>query len=410
MENYLMSSVNQKRRSALHFAWVLLFCLPLVLFMYEGCATTSSTSERPSKKEAALGAVSVSVAKAFKKDVPIDIKSVGNVEAYSTVAIKAQITGELTQVFFREGEFVKKGQELFVIDARTYEAQLNQTQANLARDESSLAQMEANLARDLSQEKYAQSEAARYASLLEKRLVSKEQAEQMNANLDAASASVRADRAAIQSARANVEASKAAVANARVMLSYTRINSPIDGRTGNLDCKLGNIVNTTTALTTINQMEPIYVTFSIPESQLHAVKQGQTVTVFPQDQSSPPENGKLIFTDNSVDATTGTIRVKAAFSNADHKLWPGEFARVNLRLDTKPGALLIPNQAVQAGQDGSFVFVVKADLTVESRPVTTGMGVDMDVVIEKGLEAGETVVTEGQLRLTAGSHVQFSNQ
>ncbi len=240
-----------------------------------------------------MGAVPVSVAKVIKTDVPIDIQAVGNVEAYSTVSAKAQISGELTQVLFREGEFVKKGQELFNIDARSYEAQLNQMKANLAKDESSLVQLEANLARDVAQQKYAQSEAVRYGNLLDKRLVSKEQAEQMNANLDAASAAVRADQAAIQSARAGVEASKAAVVNAQVTLSYTRIDSPIDGRTGNLDVKLGNIVSPNAALTTINQIEPIYVTFSIPESQLHAIKKEQTVIATPQDKSTPPENGKL---------------------------------------------------------------------------------------------------------------------
>jgi len=408
-EDYFMSRIDGKRSLARRYVWVVVFCLPLLSFLYVSCASNSSTSDRPSKKGLGMGAVPVSVAKVIKMDVPIDIQAVGNVEAYSTVSVKAQISGELTQVLFREGEFVKRGQELFNIDARTYDAQLNQAQANLAKDESTLVQLEANLARDLAQQKYAQSEAGRYGNLLEKRLVSKEQTEQMNANLDAASAAMRADQAAIQSARAGVEASKAAVANARVMLSYTRIDSPIDGRTGNLDVKRGNVISPSMALMTINQIEPIYVTFSIPESQLHAVKKEQVVIAAQQDKSIPPENGKLFFIDNAVDTNTGTIRVKAIFSNADHKLWPGQFVRVNLRLGMKPNSLLIPNQAVQAGQDGSLVFVVKPDRTVESRPVVPGMRVDQNVVIEKGLEPGETVVTEGQLRLTAGSRVQFSN-
>ncbi len=408
-EDYIMFSIGGKRSLARRFAWVLVFCLPLLSFLCESCSNNSSTSDRPSKKGLGMGAVPVSAAKVIKTDVPIDIQAVGNVEAFSTVSVKAQISGELTQVFFREGDFVKKGQELFNIDARTYEAQLNQAQANLAKDESSLVQLEANLARDVAQQKYAQSEAVRYGNLLEKRLVSKEQAEQMSANLDAASAAARADQAAIQSARASVEATKATVANARVMLSYARIESPIDGRTGNLDIKRGNVISPNAALTTINQIEPIYVTFSIPEFQLQEVKKEQTVIAAPQDNITAPENGKLYFIDNAVDATTGTIRVKAIFPNSNHKLWPGEFVRVSLRLGTKPNALLIPNQAVQAGQDGSFVFVVKPDRTVESRPVVSGIRVDQNVVIEKGLEPGETVVTEGQLRLMAGSRVQFSN-
>ena len=245
------------------------------------------------------------------------------------------------------------------------------------------------------------------ASLFEKHLVSKEQAEQSAASAEAAAATVRADQAAIQSARATMEATKATIANARVMLSYTSIRSPLDGRTGNLNIKQGNIVSPNTDLTTINHVEPIYVAFSIPQNQLSSVKKGQTVTVSAQDSSSSPENGNLFFIDNAVDTTTGTILVKASFPNRNHKLWPGQFVRVVLRLGTKPGALMIPSQAVQTGQDGSFVFVVKPDQTVESRPVVPGMHVDGQVVIEKGLEPGETVVTEGQIRLTAGSRVRI---
>jgi len=310
-------------------------------------------------------------------------------------------------VLFREGDFVKKGDELFKIDSRTYEAQVNQTQANLARDEAALAQIEANMARDLAQQKYAQSEAVRYASLFEKHLVSKEQAEQSAAGAEAAAATVRADQAAIQSARATMEATKAAIANARVMLGYTSIRSPLDGRTGNLNINQGNIVNPNTDLTTITHVEPIYVAFSIPQNQLPSVKKGQTVTVSAQDSSSSPENGNLFFIDNAVDTTTGTILVKASYPNKNHQLWPGQFVRVVLRLGTKPDALMVPGQAVQTGQDGSFVFVVKPDHTVESRPVTPGMYVNGQVVIEKGLELGEMVVTEGQIRLTADSHVRI---
>jgi multidrug efflux system membrane fusion protein len=404
-----MAMIDRKRSTAPMVVWVILFCLPLLSFLCVSCANTSSTPETPSKKGLGLGAVPVTVAKVIQTDVPIDIQAVGNVEAYSTVSVKAQISGELIRVLFREGEFVKKGQELFNIDARSYEAQLNQAQANLGKDESSLAQLEANLARDVAQQKYAQSQAGRYGNLLEKRLVSKEQVEQMNANLDAASAASRADQAAIQSAKSNIEATRAAVTNAQVMLSYTRIASPIDGRTGNLDVKRGNVISPSLALTTINEIEPIYVTFSIPESRLHAVMKDQMVIAAPQDRSAPPENGKLSFIDNAVDPNTGTIRVKAVFPNANHKLWPGEFVRVSLRLGTKPNSLLIPNQAVQEGQDGSFVFVVRSDRTVESRPIVSGIRVEQNVVIEKGLQPGETVVTEGQLRLMAGSRVQLSN-
>ena len=296
----------------------------------------------------------------------------------------------------------KRGRSFLKSIPARYEAQVNQVQANLAKDEAALAQIEANLARDLAQQKYAQSEAARSASLFEKHLVSKEQAEQSAAGAEAASATVRADQAAIQSARATMEATKATIASARIMLSYTSIRSPLDGRTGNLNIKQGNIVNSNTDLTTITHVEPIYVAFSIPQDQLPSVKKGQTVTVSAQDGSSSPEIGNLFFIDNAVDTTTGAILVKASFSNRNHTLWPGQFVRVVLRLGMKPDALIVPGQAVQTGQDGSFVFVVKPDQTVESRPVIPGMHVDGQVVIEKGLEPGETVVTEGQIRLTRG--------
>jgi membrane fusion protein, multidrug efflux system len=386
-------------------AAVLLFFLLLILVV-QGCTGRPSPADRPSKGALRAAPVPVVAAKAVTRDVPIDLQAVGTVEASSAVTVKSQVSGELIQVFFREGDFVKKGDELFKIDSRTYEAQLNQAQANLAKDEASLAQIEANLARDLAQQKYAQAEASRNQNLYEKHLVSKEQAEQSSSGAEAASATVRADQAAIQSARSSIDATKAAIANARVMLSYASIRSPLSGRTGSLAVNEGNLVGPNTDLVTINQIEPIYVGFSIPQNQLSTIKKGQTVTVTKQDIASSTEEGKLFFIDNAVDATTGTILVKAAFTNRSHTLWPGEFVRVVLRLGTRAGALIVPSQAVQTGQAGPFVFVVKPDQTVESRPVTPGMRVNGEIVIESGLTPGETIVTEGQLRLVATSRVQ----
>ncbi len=401
-----MSNIAGRRGFARRMG-LLVFCVSLLSFLWQGCTKTAATPERSSKK--GMGAIPVSVARVVKVDVPVEVHAVGNIEAYSTVAVKSQVNGELIKVLFREGQSVKKGEELFNIDARTYEAQLNQIQANLAKDEAAMAQAEANLARDTAQQKYAQAQATRYANLYAKQLVSKEQSDQMNSNLDAISAAVRADQASIQSARAGMDATRAAVANARVMLGYTRIQSPISGRTGSIEIQSGNIVNSSSTLTTINQIEPIYVSFSVPESQLRAIRPGQLVTASTGDKSGLEEKGALVFTDNAVDAATGTIRVKAVFQNSKHTLWPGQFVQVTLRLDTKPNALLLPAQAVQTGQNGSFVFVVKPDRTVESRPVVAGMHVDQNIVIDQGLEPGETVVTEGQLRLTVGSHVQTGN-
>jgi multidrug efflux system membrane fusion protein len=401
-----MSRAGNTWRLARKSAWIVTSCL-LLLLGEQGCKDNPSAAGRPSKAGMGSMAVSVAVSQVIKKDVPIDIQAVGTVEASSTVTVRAQVNGELVKVSFREGDFVKKGDELFKVDARNYEAQLNQAQANLAKNEAALTQIEANLARDIAQQKYAQSEAARNTSLLEKRLVSKEQAEQSNANAEAAAATVRADQAAIQSAQAAIEAAKAEIASARVMLSYTNIRSPLDGRTGNVVIQQGNIIGPNTDLTTIKQLEPIYITFSIPETQLASVKKGQTVTVSLQDSPPSQEQGKLFFIDNGVDPTTGTILVKAIFRNNGHKLWPGQFVRVILQFGTKTDALIVPSEAVQTGQDGSFVFVVKPDKTVESRPVVPGMRVDGGLVIDKGLAFGETVVTEGQLRLAPGNHVQI---
>jgi multidrug efflux system membrane fusion protein len=373
------------------------------------------------------GPVPVVVATVAQKDVPINIDVIGNVEAYSTISVKAQLGGQLTKVYFQEGDYVKKDDQLFTIDPRPYQAQLSQVQAqlsqaraNLARDTAALGQSEANLARDNANEKYAQVEAGRYAKLFEQGIISREQTDQVHANADALSQTILADKAAIESARAQIVASRAAVENAAAMvenstvqLSYTAIRSPIDGRTGNLTVKQGNIVSPNVMeLMTIAEVHPIYVTFSVPESQLSDIKRYMAkgklqVTAHPQDNAADSETGVLTFIDNTVDPTTGTIKLKGTFQNADNKLWPGEFVRVTLQLTTRPNAIVVPNQAVQTGQDGQFVYVVKQDRTVEMRPVVTGTRVDQDLVVDSGLKPGETIVTEGQLRLAPGSRVQF---
>ncbi|MGI8989114.1 MAG: efflux RND transporter periplasmic adaptor subunit [Bryobacteraceae bacterium] len=354
----------------------------------------------------------VSVAKVVTKDVPVDIQVIGNVEAYSSISVKAQVGGELTQVHFHEGDYVKKNDLLFTIDPRTYQAQLQQAQANLARDRALLQQAEANLARDRAQLKYASAQAGRYQNLQTEGVVSKDQTEQIRSNADAVTQAVNADLAAIESARAQIGSSEAQIENSKVMLGYTTIRSPIGGRTGNLTIKQGNVVAANGAeLMVINEVQPIYVTFSVPEAQLRDVKKYMergklAVVATPQDDPSDKETGVLTFIDNNVDTTTGTIKLKGTFPNSDRKLWPGEFVRVLLRLTTQPNAIVVPNQAVQTGQEGNYVFVVKGDRTVESRPITTGARIDQDTVIESGVSPGETVVTEGQLRLAPGMKVQ----
>jgi len=357
------------------------------------------------------GPVPVVTTVASQKDVPIDLAAIGNVEAYSTVSVRSQVTGQLLDVRFHEGDFVKKGELLFSLDPRPFQAQLEQAEANLKRDEALLAQAEAQLGRDAANAEFNQLTAERQASLVARGIVSKDQADQSRAQADATAAAVKADRAAIESARAQLNAQKAAVESARVALGYTTIRSPLDGRTGNLMVKAGNLVTAnTTELMTIAQIQPVYVTFAVPAVNLTSIKDRRgppmEVTAVPQEAGAEPVTGRLAFVDNLVDVATDTIKLKAAFDNANHHLWPGQFARVTLRIATMPQATVVPSQAIQTGQDGQYVFVVKPDSTVEQRPVTTGQRVNDEMVVQKGLQAGETIVTEGQLRLEAGTRVQ----
>src|SRR3954469_17381340 len=357
------------------------------------------------------GAAPVVTAKASEKDVPVDLAAIGNVEAYASISVRSQITGQLQEIAFHEGDSVKKGDLLFTIDRRPFEAALAQAEANLTRDKALLAQSEAQLARDASNAEYQQLAAERQAQLVQRGIISRDVSEQARSQADATAAVVKADRAAIESARAQLVAQQAAVDAARVNLGYTKIRSRIEGRTGNLSVKVGSLVTANnTELITVARVAPVYVTFSVPATHLPTIKRHITsdplpVIAVPQDADATPATGKLTFVDNAVDMTTDTIKLKATFDNGDRRLWPGQFARVTLRLATLPHALVVPSQAVQTGQDGQYVFVVKPDSTVEQRTITPGQRVADDIVVQKGLEAGETVVTEGQLRLEPGTRV-----
>jgi multidrug efflux system membrane fusion protein len=404
--------------------WAGLLCLALASFAMHGCAGDSAASYadnggkgggrgKGGRGRGDSGPAPVMVTQVVRKDVPIDINVVGNVEAYATINVVPQVGGQLMDVYFTEGDYVKKGQKLFSMDSRPLEAQLQQIEANLARDKALLAQGEANLARDSASEAYARQEAGRYMSLFDQGIVSKEQGDQYQTNANTLAQSVLADKAAIDSSKAQMLADQAQIENAKVQLSYTTIDSPLDGRTGNLSLKRGNVVTAnSTNLITVNQIEPIYVTFSVPESYLSDVRryteEGKLMVMAKtQDANAQQERGELTFIDNNVDTTTGTVKLKGTFPNTGRKLWPGQYVNVTLRLAMQANALVLPNQAVQSGQDGTFVYVVKEDRTVEARPVVTGARIDQDLVIQKGLEAGETVVTEGQLRLSPGALVQI---
>ncbi|HEY7391602.1 MAG TPA: efflux RND transporter periplasmic adaptor subunit [Bryobacteraceae bacterium] len=387
-----------------------------------GCSSAGLTASadnkgggRGGKKGFGGGDVPVTVATVSARTVPVEEQVIGNVEAYSTISVKAQVGGQLTEMHFKEGDFVKKGDLLFVIDPRPYQAALDGSIATVAKDEAILGQAKATLARDEANLRYQKATAERYASLYQTGIISKDQTEQLNATAAATTEGVAADKASIDSAAADLAAAKAAVDSARVNLSYTTIRSPIDGRTGNVSVKMGNVVAATNVeLLTITQVEPIYVTFSVPEALLSEIRRYMeqrplTVRAQVQDDASSEESGVLTFVDNAVDTTTGTIKLKGTFGNLDHKLWPGQFVRVTLRLSERPNAITVPNEAIQTGQNGTFVYVVKPNRSVEVRPVETSLRVDQDMVVDKGLEAGEIVVTEGQLRLAPDSHVAIRN-
>jgi multidrug efflux system membrane fusion protein len=357
------------------------------------------------------GDVPAVVTKAVTKNAPIDIQVIGNAEAYTSISVKPQISGQLVKSYFKEGDFVREGQMLFDIDRRLLEAQLQQAQSQLAKNEAQLQQAIAQAARDQATADYQAQQAKRYADGASQGVFSRDQNDQIQASAKASQQTVAADKAAIDSVKADIAATKATIENLKVQMSYTRITAPISGRTGNVTVKVGNVAAANnTELVVINQIEPIYVSFSVPENQLDEIKKfmagGNKLQVMasPQD-SDQTERGTLTFVDNTVDTTTGTIRLKATFPNTNRNLWPGLFTRVTLRLGMRENAVMVPNQVVQTGQTGTFIYVVKEDRSVEARPVTVGNRVGQDLIIDNGLQAGETVVLDGQLRLAPGMRI-----
>jgi multidrug efflux system membrane fusion protein len=404
-----------------------------------GLAACSDRAGGTQSGPAAPPPVPVGVATAERKAVPRQVITVGNVQAYTTVSVRPQVVGQIVQVHFREGQDVKRGDLLFTIDPRPLEAAVRQAEANVAKDTAQLRQAEAalgqrqaevtqalaNLERDLAQLEMARVQDQRYRELVQRELIAREQYDQVRTNFAAVQATVQADRAAVDNARASARAAEAMVENARaaiksneamvetvrLQLAYTTIRAPMDGRTGNLLVQAGNVVKANEGdLVVIAQVRPIYVSFAVPEHQLSTITRFQAAGGLKVeavlDGGQRRAVGALTFMNNTVDPSTGTIQLKATFTNTDNALWPGQFVDVALTLSME-NAVVVPAQAVQAGQQGPFVFVVKPDLTVESRPVKPGRRLAGDLVIEQGLTGGEQVVTDGQLRLVPGARVEI---
>ena len=410
------------------------------LTFLSACAVSDAKSTKPEAGN--KRSVPVVVAPVTQKTIPIEVQGTGTAQAYSTVSVNSQIGGQLTNVYFRAGQDVKKGDLLFTIDSRPLQAALKQAEANRGKDIALLQQAQAkvaqaiaqvnqakaNVAKDQAQAKNNNVQAQRYRDLLSQGAVSQAQAEQFETSAATQQATVTADQNAVANAVAAVGAANADVANiqaalsadaaaidnAKIQLSYSSIYSPIEGRTGNLKVDQGNLVkaNDTNPLVVISQIRPINVNFSIPQSLLPDLKKymdgGRKLevdAVIPKDQGRP-ERGELTFVDSGVDPTTGTIQLKATFANPQERLTPGQFLNVVLKLAEEPNAITVPKQALQQGQKGQYVFVVKPDKTVEVRQVTAGNTVGSETVIKQGLKPGEQVVTDGQFNLVPGARVE----
>lgn len=363
-------------------AWALL--LFFALAFSAGCSKDASGTAR--KDAPKQPPVPVTVGVAVEKTVPVQLRAIGNVEAFSTVTVKSQVEGQLTTVHFKEGQEVKEGDMLFTIDPRPFQVALKQAQANLAKDRALLAT--------------ARKQVDRYGSVASKGYVSQDQFDQISSNAAALEATVQADEAAVE--------------NARLKLEYCSIKSPITGVAGGIKVNRGNIVkadDNDRPLVLINQLKPVYLSFMIPERYLPRIRQRmaenklQVTAVIPSSGGTTVA-GELAFIENTVDTNTGSIQLKAAFANENKTLWPGQFVNVTLTLASQPNTVVVPSQAIQTGQQGQYVFVVKEDFTVDYRLIGPGESQDGETIITKGVSAGEKVVTDGQLRLAAGSPVK----
>lgn len=406
------------------------FCIVFALslfavsaILYTGCTNKAAQQggfERPPAP--------VSVSAAVAQDVPTYLDAIGKTVAREVVTIQPQVSGRITKIHFTDGANVRKGDMLFTIDTRPFEANLSQARANVAKDQALKKQAEANLARELAQAKWGLVQVNRYKVLAEQGVVSREQYEEFRANLDSLNANVGSARAAVNSAGETIKVDTAAVESAKVQLSYCFIRSPIDGRAGQRLVDVGNVVNpggpsgntgsngetadSAKGLLVIERLDPIYADFTISQNSLASVQQqmqaGRLRTeVRLPDTDSEAVIGQLTFLNNAVADTTGTVSLRATIPNSGNTFWPGRFVNVRLVLNTIHQAVLVPASAPQMSAKGSFVYVVKQDSTAEQRPVTLGQRQGDLIVVEDGVAAGESVVTTGQLGVTPGGKVHI---
>ena len=374
----------------------LMFATALVVVLAAAGAATYLVKDSRAKEPAAGkglgkggGAVPVLVVAATQQTLPVTVQAIGNVEAFTSVALKARIDGQILSVNFQEGKEVRKGDILFRIDPRPFEASLKQSEAQVLRDIASRDQ--------------AASQERRYQELLDKNFVSKDAYAQFRTNAATAEATSRGSQAMLE--------------NAKINLDYTVIRSPIDGVVGRALLQAGNMVkaNDTLSLVVINQVKPVYVNFAIPENQLPVVrdlmaKNPLTVEVTAPGTDKPLAAGRIAFLDNAVDQTTGTIKVRAVFDNGNVALWPGQFVTVRVKLYDQENAIVVPSRAVQTGPSGQFVYVIKPDMTAEVRKITvTRSQGDLAVLAEGALAKDEKVVVRGALRLAPGSKVSIAD-
>jgi len=382
--------IRKKNNTAYKFLICLFFCVAVAVI---GCKTkTPEPSGGKEVKGAAKGAqrlVPVTADTAKLKDIPLEIKTIGNAESFATVSIKARVSGELQKVHFTEGQEVSKGKLLFTIDPRPFQAALNEASARLEKDKALFSK--------------AEDDYRRYENLLQRGSISREQFDQIRTNVSAL--------------KATIQANEAVVENARVQLGYTSIYSPISGRTGNILIDQGNMIKANDdnkSLVVIEQFQPIYVSFTAPEANLYEImnrfnRERLSVTVLSEGSKAVPEKGILSFFDNSIDSKTGTIRLKGTFKNQNKRLWPGQFVNVVLTLGDLKDVVTVPSQAVQNGANGPYVFTITQDNKVEYKSVEAGRTHNGEIVIEKGVSAGEKVVTDGHLRLTPGASVEITD-